>query len=241
MAPKKNDNKHKIITPEGTFVWPHLNEPDYGNEKVQTPNGQYSVTLRLQTSDGKVKKFLARLDELMQLAKEQAEEEIEQWSKDAKAKLKESGGITPDLPYSKVYDKETGESTGEVDFNAKMTASGVRSKTKVPWKQKPGLFDAKNKPIPKGTEIWGGSTGRVSCSLKPYFISGTKKYGLSRRLEAAQILSLVTSGQARPASSYGFDEQEGFDSSELLKDEDDTANEAHIEENEYDEDDAAAF
>lgn len=230
MAQKyqKNPDQQTLFTPRGTLKWPKLTEPDHGTEKYPSKHeaGEYKTKLVLDRADKGVETFLAKIDTAMERAKELAEEAFKELDVKSRKGLEAKGGITADLPYSEIYDEETEEPTGQVEMLFKMVAGGVRKKDKKPWSAKPDLFDAKGKPLGKKIAIWGGSTAIINFELTPYFVPGTGKYGLSRRLNAAQIIALVSAGGTKSASSYGFGEQEGFDSSEYAEDEaDETSDE----------------
>jgi hypothetical protein len=92
-----------------------------------------------------------------------------------------------------------------------MPASGVYKKGPKEgqkWTAKPHIFDAKGTRLVNPPSIWGGTTGRLSFEMRPYFIPGTGAAGLSLRLIGAQIIDLV-SGGARSAKDLGFGEVEG--------------------------------
>lgn len=211
----ENPNRTTIKTPKGTLSWPHLTEPDYGTDDIPKLDGEYSTVLLLDKSDKRVEAFVNRLDEMMQVSKELAEEKFKELPIKARKNIEKTGGIQALLPYGDVFDPETEEPTGQIEFRAKMKAGGVRKKDNKPWKAKPALFDAKCQPFPKECEIWGGSTAVLSCTLEPYFIAGTGQYGLLRRLNGVQILELVKAGGHRTAESLGFEEQEGFTAAEV--------------------------
>ena len=61
---------------------------------------------------------------------------------------------------------------------------------------------------PKDKIIWGGTEAKVAYQIIPYFV-GSIGAGVSLRLKAVQILSLVT-GEGN-ASSFGFKEEQGFE------------------------------
>jgi hypothetical protein len=93
----------------------------------------------------------------------------------------------------------------------------VSKKDNKPWNRKIALFDAKGKPILKIESVWGGSEVKVSYEASPYFIPGTGAAGLKLRLNAVQILKLVSGGN-RDAGAYGFGEEDGFDGSSVAAD-----------------------
>lgn len=224
-APYKNPDQLRLFTPRGTLKWPKLTEPDHGTAKYPSKYeaGEYKTKLVLDRADKGVESFLAKIDAQMDRALELAEEAFKELDVKTRKGLEAKGGITADLPYSEIYDEQTEEPTGQVEMLFKMVAGGIRKKDKKPWSAKPDLFDAKGKPLTSKIAIWGGSTAIINFDLSPYFAPGTGKYGLSRRLKAAQIIELVSAGGTKSASSYGFGEQEGFDSSEYADEAEDEA------------------
>lgn len=212
---EENPNRISISLPKGTLSWPHLNEPDYGTDKFPKKDGEYNTRVLLDASDDKVKAFTERLDELMEVSKELAEAEFAKLPIKTRKDLESKGGLKAQQPYTEEYDEDTEEPTGRLDFLAKMKAGGIRKKDNKPWSAKPALFDAQGKPFPKSLKIWGGTTAILNCTLEPYFSAGTGTYGLLRRLNAVQVIELVSEGGNRNASAYGFEAQEGFDASEV--------------------------
>lgn len=221
-APYKNPDQQRLFTPRGTLKWPKLNEPDHGTDKYPSKHeaGEYKTKLVLDRDEPGVEAFLAKIDKALDRARELAEESFAELPVKGRKAIEAKGGIQPDLPYSEIYDEETEEPTGKVEMLFKMVAGGVRKKDNKPWSAKPDLFDAKGKPLGKKISIWGGSVAIINFDLTPYFVEGTGKFGVSRRLNAAQIVELVSAGGTKSASSYGFGEQEGFDADEYADDED---------------------
>jgi hypothetical protein len=201
---KKRPANPKFTTSKGKFKYPRLNEPDMGNDDYPKPNGEYSVQL-VQTAE-EAKPLIDKLTPLFEKAKEDGAEEFAKLPPAARKKLKD---VTVNDFFSTEFDKETEEETGNLIFKFKMTASGVSKKTGKKWSRKPVVFDAKGKPLVNAPSIWGGTIGKVNFEVSPYFIKGTAAVGISLRLQAVQVIELV-SGQGRDASDYGFGEEEGY-------------------------------
>lgn len=219
----KNPDKLNLHTPRGTLVWPKLTEPDHGTDKYPCKHeaGEYKTKLQLDKTKPGVLAFLAKIDAHMERAKELAEAAFAELPVKDRKRI---GEVVADEPYSVVYDEETEEETNFVTLSCKMIAGGVRKKDNKPWSAKPALFDSKGKPITKKIEIWGGSTAILNIDLEPYFVAGTGKYGVSRRLNAAQIIELVAAGGQKSASSYGFGaEEDGFSQDDYVAESDDEA------------------
>ncbi|ESY42025.1 hypothetical protein X747_14610 [Mesorhizobium sp. LNJC384A00] len=223
MANQKNPDRVRISTPRVTLKYPKLDKIDYGTEKYPDKDGSYNTRFIADRADPKVSAMLAKVDAAMVRAKELAEEKFAKMDIKARKKIEaKTGGIVADEPYSIVYDEDTEEDTGKIDMKVKMKAGGIR-KDKTKWSAKPDIFDGKGKPMKKGIQIWGGSVAILNFDLEPYFVDGSGSYGVSRRLNAAQIIELVSGGQ-RAASSYGFEaEEDGFDANDVeTEDEDDS-------------------
>lgn len=203
------DKKPKIFqgtTPAGTFQFPALSKPDYGNEKFPKPAGEYKVSLVL--TEDEAQPLIDKLTKEYEKAIEAAEEEFEKLPIGSRKKLKE---VTRNDLFSTEYDKDTEEPTGNLIFKFKMTASGKNKKGDA-WTRKPSVFDAKGTVLKNVPNIWGGTIGKVSFQASPYFIPGTGAAGLSLRLQAVQVIDLVSEG-SRSASSFGFGAEAGYEAS----------------------------
>lgn len=200
----------KMITPRVTFIWPKLNEPDYGNEKFPKPDGEFSVKARCKADDPAVVEMLNKLQPLLDAAIAKGKVEFSKLKVDQRKKLKD---ITVNPLFSTVYDQETEEATGDIEFKFAMAHSGTIKKgpkAGKKWERSPALFDAKGKPMKAA--IWSGTIGKVSFTVNPdgYFIPGTGAVGLKLGLEAVQVIQLAN-GRDRNAGSYGFGtEEDGY-------------------------------
>lgn len=197
---KKYEKKPKYTSQEGVFKFPNLTKP---STKFNAA-GVYDVTLRLNAADAKA--FEAKHAADLRAANEAGLQEYEKLSEKTKNKIKFSPAEMIGTP---VFDEETKKPTGDVEFKFKRTATGVSKKDGKPWSVKVPVFDSKGKPI-VGTDIWGGSRGKVSYEVYGYFIPGTGQAGLSMKLLAAQVIELVTKGSAS-ADLYGFDKEDGYE------------------------------
>ena len=216
---------YKGTTSKGTFKYPRLTAPDYGSKDYPDPDGSYKLTLVMPQAQAQ--EFIDQLQPEFDKAIELGQEAF---AKLPVANRKKLGEIKTQDFYSEVYDKETEEPTGEIEFKFKCKAGGT-TKAGKPWSRTVAIFDAKGKPAKNIKEIWGGTEGKVSFTASPYFVSATGTVGLSLRLEAVQILKLVA-GSSRDAAGYGFGEEEGdFDATEETQgfvdetDSDDTSDE----------------
>lgn len=209
MAQETRPKPVQIVSPKGTFRFPKLSEPDYGNEKFPKPDGEYSVQLILQADSPEAKALIEKLKPLHEAAQAEAVDAFNKLPIATRKKLKE---ITVNDFTNILYDKDTEEETGEVFFKFAMKASGERkkgAKAGTRWSRSPVVFDAKGKRLEPVPEIWGGTIGKVSASVTSYFIPGTGAAGIKLNLEGVQVLDLVKGG-SRSAASLGFGEEEGY-------------------------------
>lgn len=214
MAKEAKKKLPQFTTPRGVFVFPKLTEPDYGSKDFPKPDGEYSLKLRMAQADADA--FIARknkdgvsLGDMYADALRDAEAAFAELPVATRKKLEK---VKPNELFTVLYDEETEEPTGEVEFRFKMKASGEFKKgpkAGQKWYRKPDLFDAKGRKIGGGVNIWGGSEGKVSFVGSPYFIPGTAAAGLRLMLGGVQVIELVSNG-SRAADSYGFGEEEGF-------------------------------
>lgn len=238
-ASKRNPNTKTLTTPRGTLKYPFLTEPWFGTEKHPSKEGMYITQIILDTSDPKVKTFLATIDELMEVSKAEAEKKLSEFSIETRKGIEKKGGIKPRLPYTELYDAETEEPTGEVEMKIKKMYSGVSKRTGKEWKApRPPLFDSACPPqlLHKDAQIWGGSVATINADFTPYFMNSSAEYGVSCRLNAVQIFELVSGNGSRSASSYGFEgSEDGFDGSTMIFErESDETSETSSEEHETD-------
>lgn len=238
MAQKPRIKMLTATSPKGVFVFPKLNEPDYGSKDYPVPNGQYVVRLRVTQSDPKVQAFLAKMDKVLDEARAVAQGKLKEMKLPARKKLEAANGPTmlKENPlFTVIYDEETEEPTGEIEFKFQMPAKVEITKGPKAGKVmtfKPIIADARGLPIPgnKLPPIWGGTVGIVSFEFAEggYFIEGSGLVGVKMRLLAVQILELKSGGE-RTTASLGFTQQDGFSSDDLAEKDDEESND---EENE---------
>lgn len=196
---EKNNKLPSFTSPKGTFKWPRLNEAD----TKYKAEGLYSVKLILDEAEAKalMGKLQPHFDQALADGREKYAALPVKTRKEKEFKINKY--------FSPVYDEETEEETGQVEFNFKMTASGVSKKTGKAWSRAPRIFDAKGVPMKNPPPIWGGTVGKIAFEVMPYFNAAQAEAGLSLRLDAAQIIELV-SGGGKSASAYGFGEEDGY-------------------------------
>ena len=201
MSDTKKPKRVRHVTPKGIAIFPWLGKPD---TKFK-PEGQYKITLRL--SEEAAKPLIDKLRPLQDAA-------IAEAKKNPKNKGKK---LTVHDTHKVVLD-DNGDPTGEVDFSFKMTASGISKKTNQPWAMKPDLFDAHGQPLGSDVAVWGGSLVKVSFEAVAY--DKPIGCGLSLRLNAVQVIKLVSS--SRDAGMHGFGDESDDEDAEVTTAGDDT-------------------
>lgn len=200
MANKKP--KVTVVTPAGQLIWPNLNTPDTKFDSA----GKYTARIAFDAD--------ADLSKLREMVEAMRDEFYAEKVEELKAKGK--AGVVKKLvvvdPFTAEEDEE-GEETGRIIINPGMKASGIYKsgpKQGRPWKAKPDIFSANGTKLKNPPLIGSGTTAKLSLELFPYYAAADKKIGVSFRLQAAQILTLVSFGE-RDAGGYGFGEEEGDD------------------------------
>lgn len=200
----------KAVSPKGVAIWPKLNEPDDYKNKLA-----YKTRLAIDADDPDLAKLQAQVEELTEAKYAETVADVtEKLTKQGKKGLiaKKVAAIYKVSPFAAEEDGETGDETGRILLSAKMAAAGVSSKTGKPWTRKPSIFSASGKELKRPPMIGSGSVLKLSLELCPYAMTTDDgiKVGVSLRLEAVQLLTLVSFGQ-RDASGYGFGAEEGDD------------------------------
>ena len=172
--------RKSVVTPVGTAIYPWLNTPD---SRFGDPT--YKVNLRLTGEDAT--KFIAQVDAIKE---------------EAKAHLGVADLIVPIVP---ALDDDKNEIPGAFD---------VKTKAKAFFKQSDGtmvennltIVDAqKNKMDESAGTIWGGS--KVKLALNVGAVATSIYQGLMLRINAVQVIELVTGGQG---GANAFDKEDGF-------------------------------
>lgn len=180
--------KIKLTTPACRFQYPKLIEP----ETKFNPEGVFKVNALLDPRDADP--VATALDELLNRHKES----LKAQAPTQKFKL-------ADLPWA--YEEVDG--TPYLIVKAKMKASGIDRDGRR-WTSFPALFDAKGNAVKDRDSLksmWSGTVGRVSFEAQPFYQAAIGA-GITLRLKAVQIISLVESGGS--AEGYGFGEEDGW-------------------------------
>jgi hypothetical protein len=204
----KKQKLPEITSPIGVWKWPKLHEPDYGTDEYPVPEGQYALKLVLKADDKETKAFLKSIEPHYKAAIAEGEEKFKELPVAQRKKLKK---ISLNEFYSQVYDVETEEPTGEIEFNVKMKASGEYKrgpKQGEKWHRKPIIFDAEGKRIKDIPQLFSGTEGRVRVALLPYFVAANGAVGLSLKLVGIQLIEPNFDG-GDSADAMGFGAVEG--------------------------------
>lgn len=194
-----------ITTPRGVFQYPHLTKPDTKFAKPENPKGDYKASIICDAP--KSAGLIAKIDKAAQEKFDAVKAELTPKAKsDPKAK-KALSQLRIYVPYEAQLDPKTGEENGKVKFATKVNAEG-RNKDGDTWDNKPALFDASGTPIEKNP--YGGSEGKLSIQIIPFYNAATGDAGVTLRLKAAQVLKMVAAGQ-KSASQYGFENEDEDD------------------------------
>ena len=179
-----------ILVLEGTAQWAKVFEPD----TKFNPLGDFTINLQMPVAEAAV--MSEKLEGIVQVAFKEAIE------KDPRLK----NTLSTQEVCQPVYDRDTGDDTGNVEFKFKLKAK-VQKRDGTYYEQQPAVLDSKKVPIGKDTLIGNGSKVKVAFEPIPYVMSSTKKVGVSLRMKAVQVIDLVEYGNS--ATSV-FDEEDGF-------------------------------
>jgi hypothetical protein len=198
MAEKKA-KLARITTPKGIARYPWLSNAD----TQFNADGVYKVGLLIPAAEAR--ELCAQLDAAADEAVKAAQAAAKSPALAKTVKRAE--------PYN-IFLDEQGEDTGNIEFKFKMNAK-VTFKDGTVKAMKPFFFDAKGKPLAVCPAVYGGSGLKVNFSPAPYYAAASKTAGVSLRINAVQIIDLVTGGGGS-ASGFGFaEEADGFDGSSL--------------------------
>jgi hypothetical protein len=198
----------QLTSPVGTFKYPKLTEPDYGTKEYPNPDGSFSVKLVMDADAPETKAFIAALQPHYEEAMAAAQEAFKALPIASRKKLEK---VTQNPLFTEIYDKETEQPTGQIEFSIKMKHKVTIKKGPKAGKVLtffPTVFDALGNRMTKLPAIWGGTRGRVSFEVFPYFVASSAQGGLGLRMLGVQIIELVQGG-ARSAESLGFGAVEG--------------------------------
>ena len=179
-----------ILVMEGKAMWAKVFEPD----TKFNPLGDFSINLQMTEADASP--MCEKLEGIIQ----------ETFKKAVKEKPPLKNSLTTQDVMTPVYDRETGDPTGDVEFKFKLKAK-VQKRDGSYYEQQPVVLDAKKTPLNGDTLVGNGSRVKIAFEPIPYVMQSTKKVGVSLRLKAVQVIDLVEYGNS--ATSV-FDEEDGF-------------------------------
>ena len=179
-----------ILVLEGTALWAKVFEPD----TKFNPLGDFTINLQMPVAEAAV--MSEKLEGIVQVAFKEAIE------KDPRLK----NTLSTQEVCQPVYDRDTGDDTGNVEFKFKLKAK-IQKRDGTWYEQQPAVLDSKKVPMSKDTLIGNGSKVKVAFEPIPYVMSSTKKVGVSLRLKAVQVIDLVEYGNNAVSV---FDEEDGY-------------------------------
>lgn len=185
-----------MIVIKGKAMWAKVFEPDTHFD----PDGVYTVDVMVPETEAA--ELCEQLDAVVN----------EHHAKVVKEQPKLKAVLSTATPYQPEVD-EDGNPTGNLRFRAKMKAV-VKSRDGKTFNMKPVVVDSKRNPLTKDTLIGNGSVIKVAADPAPYLMQSSKSVGVSLRLKAVQVIDLVE--YAKGANI--FDEEEGFVSTAVAKD-----------------------
>ena len=185
-----------VTSPKGTAKWCKIKEPDYQyNDK-----GILSTQLICDPEDAAVKAFVAKLEELRDVAYEETKETL-----GVKGKAYKTREV-----YS--YEEDSnGEETGNIvfKFNLKDVDDRDRGVTVVDSMRQ--VIKEADLPL-----VGNGSSIRCVAYANPYSMPNTKEVGISLIWSKMQVIELVEYA----GGSDDFEDEDGFESKESDKTDD---------------------
>jgi len=216
MAKKKNP---LLTSPPGTSRFAHIDTPDEFKGKTN-----YKVDLVVDPKDPEVKKYVDKLEKTLDEKFEETQTALAEEKSAKKRKKAKSLARRDVFGYE---ENEDGEETGNIFFRYKLPYQVKSRKTGRVIKFRPRIFNGAGEYVENPPPIWSGSELKVSGEVRPYYMEDNNEVGLSLRLNALQVISLVTPGGSTNAEDYGFEaEEDGDDFGSVKKsDEDDDTDE----------------
>lgn len=205
----------KIVSPAGTALWPKVSTVDDFKGSLT-----YNTKLILDPSDSDHAAYIAALESHAQDAYNAGIVELSEVAEKATGAKKAKALAAIEVleihaPIQPSYN-EDGTPDGKVVVTFKRKAQGVYAsgpKTGQTWKAVVGVFDSNKQTIPSTTEVGTGSIMRVSAEVVPFCMASTNKAGISLKLSAVQVISLVEGSGGDDSSD--FDVEDGYSSEAL--------------------------
>lgn len=220
MAKKNTNIFHDVdirklkqhVTPVGIAVSAFITAPSTEYDE----DGQYFVKLKLPTKDKSTQQLIKLIDAAAESAYNDALERLETPAERKKCKQ-------ADMSY-KPEEDDDGNETGYTLFNFKRKAVRKDKNDNIKPVKLP-LFDSVGRVVdPEGLDVWGGSEIAIAFKLVPFYTPQVG-VGVSHRIEAIQLITVVSGGDQRTADDFGFQKQEGGFTGGDDSDEDDATEE----------------
>ena len=180
-----------VTSPKGTAMWCKITEPD----RMYNDKGVLSTSLVCDPDDPTVKAFVAKLEELRDIALAETKETL-----GAKAAM-----YKPRPVFTPEYSQD-GAETGAIVF--KFTLKDVDDRLAEGKQGKIVVVDTKKQVVNPVPLIGNGSVIRCVAFANPYTMPNTKEVGVTLIWTKMQIIELVSFGGV----SDEFDEEDGFQS-----------------------------
>ena len=180
-----------VTSPKGTAMWCKITEPD----RMYNDKGVLSTSLVCDPDDPTVKAFVAKLEELRDIALAETKETL-----GAKAAM-----YKPRPVFTPEYSQD-GAETGAIVF--KFTLKDVDDRLAEGKQGKIVVVDTKKQVVSPVPLIGNGSVIRCVAFANPYTMPNTKEVGVTLIWTKMQIIELVSFGGV----SDEFDEEDGFES-----------------------------
>ena len=174
------------------------------------------MRLRLPSAAKSTQQLIKLIDSSAKEAYDMALERLETPAEKKKCKQ-------ADVSYKQEEDDD-GNETGNTLFSFKRKAIR-RDKNDNIKPVKLQLFDSVGQPVDKeGLDVWGGSEIAIAFKLVPFYTAGAGA-GVSHRIEAIQLIKIVSGGDSRTAADFGFQKQAGGFTGDPSKEDDDDGTE----------------
>lgn len=198
-----------IVTHLGEAEWCKIKEEQM--ETRFTPRGQYSVNLLSDPDDEGYQEFVAKIEEMIETAYNEAMND----EGDMKLTASKKKAITKMYPFKEHIKKEKDEDgnyTIETETGKMMIKCALKNVLDLPeGRNYVKVLVAGNQELPrkKVPEIGNGSKIKCKVYANPYYMPSTNMIGVSLKLEAIKIYELVEYNSG--GDGEDFDDDGGAD------------------------------
>ena len=186
-----------VTSPKGKAMWCKVTEP----ERTYNADGVLSTNLVCDPEDPTVKAFVAKLEELRDIALAETKETL--GAKGAQYKAKSV--------FNEEFDKE-GEATGNIFF--KFALKDIDKRKEAGHQAAIIVVDTKKQKVSPVPLVGNGSIIRCVAYANPYTMANTKEVGISLIWSKMQLIDLV---KYSGGSADDFDEEDGFEAAPEVK------------------------